>query len=169
MIAKKETTYSKDTANKKMKVVREFDAPVDQVWRAWTEPAILDLWWAPKPWKAITQSMDFKTGGRWRYYMQGPDGSRHYCLNEYESIAPKKMYSGLDAFCDENGNINTEMPRMHWKVEFASIEDGTRVTVEISFPSEADMEKIVEMGFKEGFAMAHKNLDEYFETGSVVH
>lgn len=169
MIANKETIYSKDQANKKMKVVRDFDAPVEDVWRAFTDPTILDQWWAPKPWKTNTKSMDFRPGGRWLYYMQGPDGSRHYCLNDYETVVPKKSYSGLDAFCDEQGNIIPEMPRMQWKVEFASIEDGTRVTVDVTFPSEADLEKIVEMGFKEGFAMAHRNLDEYFETGTVNH
>ena len=160
MIATKETIYTKDATNKTISVVREFDAPVEQVWKAWTESELLDQWWAPKPWKANTQSMDFREGGTWLYYMEGPDGTRQYCRADYETIAPNKSYTGLDAFCDENGKINTEFARMHWKVVFNKSANGTKVEVEIKFDSEADMEKIIEMGFKEGFAAAHTNLDE---------
>ena len=165
MIANKETVYTKEVAKKQMKVTREFDAPVTNVWKAWTEPAQLDQWWAPKPWHAHTQSMDFREGGRWMYYMEGPEGERHYCRADYETIVPNKKYTGLDAFCDEKGNINNEMPRMKWDVAFADLKDRTRIDVLITFPSEEDMDKIIEMGFKEGFAAAHENLDELLAKG----
>lgn len=160
MILNKETIYKKDLDNKKIYVTREFDAPAQKVWRAWTEPALLDQWWAPRPWKAITISMDFKNGGRWLYYMEGPDGSKHYCSADYSAIVPNKSYEALDAFCDEKGNIKTEFPRMQWKVEFKKADNATRVEVEINFDSVESLNKIVEMGFQEGFAMAHNNLDE---------
>ena len=160
MIATRETVLTKDLANKKIKVTREFDAPVEKVWRAWTEKELLDQWWAPRPWKAVTQSMNFSNGGTWLYYMEGPDGSRHYCRADYNHIVANKSYEGLDAFCDEKGNINTEFPRMNWKVAFNKEDDGTKVDVEITFSSVEDLEKIIEMGFKEGFAAAHNNLDE---------
>jgi uncharacterized protein YndB with AHSA1/START domain len=143
-----------------MLAAREFDAPLEQVWKAWTERELLDQWWAPRPWKAVTQSMDFREDGTWLYYMEGPDGSRHYCRADYKTIVPKKSYTGLDAFCDENGTINEDFPRMKWKVEFSSTKTGTKVDVEITFASAVDLGKIVEMGFKEGFSMAHTNLDE---------
>lgn len=160
MILNKETIYKKDLDNRKIYVKREFDAPVEKVWRAWTEPGLLDQWWAPRPWKAITMSMDFKNGGRWFYYMEGPDGSKHYCSADYTAIVPNKSYEALDAFCDEKGNINTTFPRMQWKVEFKKVNGATQVEVEISFDSVESLNKIVEMGFEEGFAMAHNNLDE---------
>ena len=160
MITTKETIFTKDLANKKIKVVREFDAPLEQVWKAWTESEILDKWWAPKPWKANTKSMDFREGGRWLYFMEGPDGTRQYCKMEYKSITPNKLFIGEDAFCDEIGNTTDELPSMHWRNSFYKSGDGTKVEVEITFATEADLEKIVEMGFKEGFAAAHNNLDE---------
>jgi uncharacterized protein YndB with AHSA1/START domain len=160
MILNKETVYTKDLSNKKIKVVREFDAPVEQVWKAWTESKLLDQWWAPKPWKANTKSMDFREGGRWFYFMEGPDGSRQYCRADYELVTPNKVFMCKDGFCDENGNINSDLPRMHWKVQFSKAGDGTKVNIELTFSSEAELEKIIEMGFKEGFAAAHTNLDE---------
>ena len=156
----KETIYSKDPSNKKLNVVREFDAPVELVWKAWTEQELLDKWWAPKPWKAVTTSMNFREGGTWFYYMQGPDDARHYCRVDYKSITPNKVFTGDDAFCDEKGNINKEFPIMQWECKFNSTSNGTKVSVDVTFDSEADLEKIVEMGFKEGFAAAHNNLDE---------
>ena len=104
--------------------------------------------------------MDFREGGTWLYYMQGPEGERHYCRADYKSIEPQKKYTLLDAFCDEQGQVNPDFPRLDWNLMFSDISGGTLVKIEITFASEADLEKIVEMGFKEGFTMAHGNLDE---------
>lgn len=158
MNQKHETTITKDASNKKLFVVRDFDAPLDEVWKAWTESELLDQWWAPKPWKTVTVSMDFRSGGRWLYCMEGPDGSRHYSLTDFKSVTPNKCYEGAVAFCDDKGNINSEFS--HWRTEFSPTAGGTRVNVEITFESVEALKKIVEMGFKEGFTMAHGNLDE---------
>lgn len=160
----KETVYEKIIEKKQLRVTREFDAPVELVWRAWTDPEIIDLWWAPKPWKANTIKMDFHVGGTWLYYMQGPDDSRHYCSAEFLAITPYKNYQGYDAFCDEKGNINKEFPRTKWNITFSPTETGTLVLVENTFEKIEDLEKIIEMGFKEGFAMAHGNLDAYLKS-----
>ncbi|MEI9910499.1 MAG: hypothetical protein WDO71_13020 [Bacteroidota bacterium] len=53
---------------------------------------------------------------------------------------------------------------MHWENIFTATGAGTKVNVIITFASKEDMEKIVSMGFKEGFAMAHNNLDELLKT-----
>src|SRR5262245_31302572 len=102
MIMQKKTQVAKDLANKKEVVVREFDAPVQQVWEAWTNPRLLDLWWAPKPWRAETKKMDFREGGVWLYCMVGPEGERQWCHVGYETITTNTSFTGIDAFCDEN-------------------------------------------------------------------
>lgn len=150
--------------NSTVNVTREFAASVDLVWEAWTTPEILDQWWAPKPWKTETVSMDFREGGRWLYYMQGPEGERHYCINDYKTIDVQKSFSGLDAFSDEKGNISTEMPRTLWKNEFNQTGETTTVTIVAKYDTLEDLEKIIAMGFKEGFSMALENLDDYLAT-----
>jgi uncharacterized protein YndB with AHSA1/START domain len=160
MNSKNQTNITKDAGNKKIFVVRNFDAPLEEVWRAWTERDLLDQWWAPKPWKAVTISMDCCSGGMWHYYMQGPDGSRHYSRADYVTVSTNEAYEALTAFCDGKGNINHEFGQSNWKVRFGEASSGTKVNVEITFASADVLEKFIEMGFKEGFTMAHSNLDE---------
>jgi uncharacterized protein YndB with AHSA1/START domain len=163
MIAIKETVYTKDLENRKLTVSREFDAPVELVWKAWTEKDLLDQWWAPKPWKANTRSMDFSEGGSWLYSMDGPDGSSALCRVNYKTISPNRSFTAEDTFCDEQGNPTDALPKMHWKNDFIDLGQQTRVNVEVTFDSIKDLEKIIEMGFKEGFAAAHGNLDELLQ------
>ena len=154
------TQVTQDVPNKRLTFVRGFNAPLENVWKAWTQSEFLDQWWAPKPWKARTKSMDFSEGGKWIYAMVGPDGAEMWAMVEYQKIVNHKMYEATDAFSDENGNVSTEFPNMKWKNSFSTTDKGTEVHIEVNFKSEADMETIVKMGVIEGFTAAHGNLDE---------
>ncbi len=160
MIKQFETEFTKDLDNKRIHVTREFNAPLTLVWRAWTEKELLDQWWAPKPYKAVTKTLDFKEGGHWLYYMLSPEGDKHWCRFDYEAIEIKSSFSGRDAFCDETGKPTNTMPGMHWENIFSDREGATHVSIEITFEKEEDMEKIIEMGFQDGFSMGLENLDE---------
>lgn len=160
MTANKQTKIEKDPAAKTVKVVREFEAPVPDVWKAWTDSTLLDQWWAPKPWKAETKTMNFTAGGRWLYCMAGPDGSRQWCRVDFKTVEAPTHFSATAFFCDEDGNVKEDFPPMHWNVSFAPADDRTVVTVVITFDTEAGMNKILEMGFEDGFTAAHGNLDE---------
>jgi uncharacterized protein YndB with AHSA1/START domain len=96
--------------------------------------------------------------------MISPKEEVHWCKLDYKKIVPQKSYSGLDAFCDENGTINTAFPRMLWNNVFSEKGDLTVVDVTITYESLADLEKILELGFKEGFTMCMQNLDELLPT-----
>jgi uncharacterized protein YndB with AHSA1/START domain len=166
-MTKRETVFSKDMQNKKMTVVRTFDTPLEQVWKAWTESEILDQWWAPKPYKAETKTRDFREGGFWLYCMAGPTGDKHWCIENFETIKHRQKITNSSSFCDEEGNKNVGMPTMHWQKEFNQANDGTEVIIEITFDKEADMEAIIKMGFQEGFTAGLGNLDAYLSTGKV--
>lgn len=159
----KQTTYS-NPSEKTLLVEREFDGSLELVWKAWTDADILAAWWAPLPYKAITKSMDFRNGGRWHYYMLGPDGSKFWCMVNYSGIELLKQFNAGDYFCDEEGTLNTELPGSDWLVAFTNAGKSTKVTVTLTFSSQEDMEKIISMGFKEGFSMGHDNLDKWLAT-----
>lgn len=160
-------TVNKDTNT--VHVKREFAAGLDLVWDAWTKPELLDLWWAPKPYQTRTRSMDFREGGSWLYAMVSPENVAHWCRADYKKIETKKYFQGLDAFCDEQGNINPDFPRSLWNNAFSAGRTGTAgaetttVDVTIKYETLAALEKIIQMGFKEGFTMALGNLDQYLE------
>ncbi|TNE81909.1 MAG: hypothetical protein EP332_02150 [Bacteroidetes bacterium] len=153
--------FQVDPSRTKIKIQREFAADHDMVWAAWTEHELLDLWWAPRPYQTKTISMDFRTGGSWFYYMYNPEGHKHYCRADYDEVIPKQSFNGLDAFCDEEGNILMSMPRANWLTSFSDKETHTLVQIDISYNSVEDLEKVVEMGFKDGLSMAMENLDQY--------
>jgi uncharacterized protein YndB with AHSA1/START domain len=159
-----ETVITEYLDQKQMIVEREFAGPLDLVWRAWTEPELLDKWWAPKPWKAVTKHMDFRVGGYWLYCMQGPEGEKHWGRANYLKIKVEDFFDAEDAFCDEDGNVNNELPGTDWHVTFTATESGTTVEVTTTFASKDAMRQLIEMGVKEGTAMAHKNLDELLES-----
>jgi uncharacterized protein YndB with AHSA1/START domain len=164
---KLQTIFNKDIANKRMHITREFAAPIADVWQAWTDSKLLDQWWAPKPWKAQTKSMNFREGGHWLYSMVGPDGSRHWAKMDFLKIVKHDHFTSIDGFADENGNATHEFPSMDWTSRFYSSPNGTRVEVEVKFKTEADLLKIAELGFQEGFTAAHGNLDELFALQKV--
>jgi len=149
-----------DKENNKIKVERFFNAPIELVWDAWTDPEILDRWWAPKPYLNQTKSMDFKEGGCWHYSMISPENQIHWSRFDYKKIKLRKSFTGLDAFCDEVGNINTDFSRMHWEILFNETDEQTIVNITISVETWETLAKIIEMGFKEGFTMGLNQLSE---------
>lgn len=151
---------TKDEAKKTITVQRTFNAPRGRVWKAWTTSEQLDKWWGPKPWNAVTKSFDFTEGGRWMYSMQGPDGSDTWCLFDYQTIDPENSYSGQDAFCDDAGKMNAEMPSTHWHVRFEEKDGKTTVTSTLTFKTVEAMNKLIEMGFEEGFGTGLNQLDD---------
>jgi uncharacterized protein YndB with AHSA1/START domain len=155
-----ETVFRKDPEAKKLHVTRQFNAPLEKVWRAWTESELLDKWWAPKPWKAETKSMDMRSGGHWLYAMVGPEGEKHWSSVKFISVVPQQSFASTCVFSDENGTPLDNTPPMHWLVEFSGSGDITTVEVELQFNTEEGMQKIIQMGFEGGFKMGLSNLDE---------
>lgn len=148
---------------KRMTVLRKFSAPIDKVWAAWTERELLEQWWGPEPYRAVTKSFEFREGGSWHYCMEGPEGDRHWCLVNYLEIETQRYFTSRDCFCDEEANLNPTMPGNHWHNEFSSVGDETRVFITLSFVSVEDMQKLIEMGFKEGFTLGLDQLESLLE------
>jgi uncharacterized protein YndB with AHSA1/START domain len=149
--------------NKETKTItikREFDAERSLVWDAYTKVEILEQWWAPKPWKVKTKSMNFKEGGSWHYAMVGPNGEEHWSLMMYKSIQPQKKFSGLDGFADAEANLNKDMPQSEWNVTFTDNGAGTLIEIQSVYGDLAQLEQTLEMGFKEGMTIALEGLDE---------
>lgn len=163
MAHSKPTQIVKDLAHKKISITRSFDAEPELVWQAWTQAELLDQWWAPKPWKAETKSMDFKNGGHWLYAMVGPDATKRWVRMDFQNIQAPKSYEAKDVFCDEHGTPDPEPLTKEWKNVFVAEGQGTKVMVELKFAGETDIQKLMDMGFEGGFTDAMANLEQYLE------
>jgi uncharacterized protein YndB with AHSA1/START domain len=150
--------FTVDKTTKTVFITREFDASLSLVWDAFTKQEILDQWWAPKPFASKTKIMDFKVGGRRFYAMVTPEGHERWSIQKYTSISPKTNFKMSSAFADKDEN--PELPGSDWDLNFSEQNGTTRVSVTIYNESLTRMEKMIEMGFKEGFAMTLDSLED---------
>jgi uncharacterized protein YndB with AHSA1/START domain len=144
-------SFQKHTEFKQIIITHSYDIDVEIIWHAFTQTEILEKWWAPVPFKAVILRNEFKAGGSLLYYMLGPDETKHYCLAEFIAVDHLNSYELLDAFCDEKGSINSELPRMHWLNEFTTENGETIVTNTITFKTVEELEILLEMGFEAGY------------------
>jgi len=150
--------FTVDKAAKKVFITREFDAPLSLVWDAFTKAEILDQWGAPAPYAAKTKYMNFEVGGKRFYAMVSPEGQEGWIIQKYTSISPKTNFKYLNAFADKDEN--PQLPGSDWDYNFSEENGTTTVRITIYNESLARMEKMIEMGFKEGFTMTLINLEE---------
>jgi len=153
--------FEPDLAAKKIYIEREFNAPVEKLWKAWTDPDIIEKWIAPKPWTAQTKIWDFTVGGVWLYAMVGAEGQKHWVYAQFTAIENGSAFSTMGMFCDGEGNPNPNGPKSYRDTKFSAIgENRSKVESVIIFEDEATIKMFVQMGFKEGTTASFNNLDE---------
>ena len=149
--------FNVDKAAKTVLITREFNAGLPLVWDAFTKPELLDQWGAPAPMRAKTKYMDFKVGGQRFYAMISPDGQERWVIQKYTSITPKTNIAMYNSFADKDEN--PELTGSEWDYIFSEQNGRTKVRITIFNESLARMEKMIEMGFTEGYKMSMNNLD----------
>ena len=154
--------FTVDKAAQTVWLTRTFAAALPLVWDAFTKPEILDQWWAPKPWTSKTKAMNFEVGGRRFYAMVSPEGAEHWAIQQYTAISPKTNFKLLNAFADEKEN--PDLPGSDWDLTFSEQGAHTEVRIRIYNSSLERMEQQLAMGFKEGFTMTLKSLEELLAT-----
>lgn len=138
-------------------VDKEFDTELSLVWDAFTKKEILDQWWAPKPLISKTKYMDFRVGGRRFYAMVSPEGVElSWQLFDYTSITPKSNFKYRSLLTDKYETPH--LPGANWDLTFSQQNGITKVSISIYFESPEELEKMIEMGFKEGFTMTLNEL-----------
>lgn len=145
------TKYTVQTDTNQLIAERSFVAPRSKVWKFYTTAELLEKWWAPAPYQAITKSFDFSEGGHWHYIMQGPEGQAHYCINNYKTISPEESFTAFDGFADEHWNVNTAMPGSDWEVTFTENGEVTDMKMVLTCDTKEGLATLIEMGMKEGF------------------
>ena len=153
-----------DPARSSITVIREFAANRQLVWDCHTKRELLDQWFAPKPLSTKTNHRESRAGGYCHSAMITPDGQGFWSRLDYQTIHPIDGYVALDGFCDETGTVNAELPRARWDVGFVDAKERTLVTTIVVYDSPEDLQKVIDMGMKEGLASTLERLDELLLT-----
>lgn len=155
--------FTVDKSSKTVFIEREFNAEQSLVWDAFTNQEILDQWWAPKPFLSKTIKMDFKKGGRRFYAMVSADGQElNYSIQTYTAISPKTNFKFESVFADKDENPLP--PGSDWDLTFSEENGITKVRISIYNESLERMEKMIAMGFKEGFTATLNELENLLPT-----
>jgi uncharacterized protein YndB with AHSA1/START domain len=140
--------------------IREFDAPRELVFAAWTDPKHLSQWWGPNGFATTTSSFDFKPGGLWRFVMHGPDGRDYQSRVTFVEIVPPEriVYS--------HSGSGEDIKPVHFQqtVIFEDIGGRTRLTWRGVFPSAAERDRLIKEHHADtGLAQTMARLGEYVQ------
>lgn len=140
-----------------IKLIREFDAPLNMVWDAWTDPDQVGQWWGPRGFSITTASRDFKVGGTWVYTMHGPDGKDYPNITKYLEIEKhKKMVY-------DHGATETTEPMFRVTVFFSETNGKTKMDMTMTLSSPEAAENTRAFIKKAGGEATWDRLAEYLE------
>jgi uncharacterized protein YndB with AHSA1/START domain len=87
-------------------ITRVFDAPPEDVFEAWTDPAQMQRWWGPKNFTNPVCELDVRPGGAWRIIMRAPDGMEYECSGVYsEVVKPERLVFSNNALDREGKRL----------------------------------------------------------------
>ena len=131
-------------------IIREFDAPKDLVYKAWTTPELVKRWWHANRGEVTVVEIDLRVGGKWRYVMVTDDGIEVGFHGEYREIVPgerivsTEIYEGLpEGVSEEEGaTVNT--------ATFSEADGRTTLTILVQASSKVSRDAIIDSGMEAG-------------------
>lgn len=132
---------------------RVLNAPVTDVWAAWTVPAQLMPWYCPAPWRVTACDIDLRPGGRFFTCMEGPDGERQDLSSCYLVVEPERRLIWTNAL--QPGYAPAAKPWCTCSVEMQPVDGGqTRLTARVMHADSLTCEEHAAMGFPQGWHVA---------------
>lgn len=139
------------------------EATPDQLFKAWTTPALYPEWFCPKPWRAEVTRMDLRPGGGSEIMMYGPDGETHPNSGVYLEIEPGKKLVFTDAYAE--GWIPNPDSMMTAVITFEPQADGkTLYVARVGHPTVEKKTQHETMGFHDGWGVVAQQLEAVART-----
>lgn len=141
-------------------IEREFDAPRELVYKAYTTPELVKRWWHAKRGQVTLVEIDLRVGGRWRYVMVTPDGTEVGFHGEYREVVPNErlvtteMFEGLPEGVSEDdaATLNT--------ATFTDTDGRTTLTILVEAKTKMSRDAIIESGMEDGLQDALELLEQ---------
>jgi uncharacterized protein YndB with AHSA1/START domain len=141
---------------------RVIDAPPARVFKAWTTPALMQQWFAPRPWAISRVETDVRTGGSSLVVMRSPEGNEFPCPGVYLEVVENERIVFTDAYTKDWEPSGK--PFMTVTLTFQDLGNGqTKYTAKASHWSVEDREAHEKMGFHGGWALCAEQLAELVE------
>ena len=140
---------------------REFDAPREQVWKAFTDPEIVPRWWGQHGTTTTVVEMDVRPGGKWRYVNSAPDRDDVAFYGEYLDVEPIDRYEWTFMF-DVEGVGPMGGPE---SFSFEDVGGRTKVTSVGHFDSVESIEGALSTGMVGGAIETWDRLAAYLANG----
>ena len=135
-------------ADDRILITREFDAPKHLVYRAWTEPGLIERWWGGERGEVTSVEVDLRVGGGWRCVMVLEDGTEAAFRGEYREVVADERIVSTEVYEGASGAqaLNT--------VTFEEREGRTTLRVLVEHASkesrDAHLASGMETGMQEG-------------------
>jgi uncharacterized protein YndB with AHSA1/START domain len=88
-----------------IEISKVFNAPIERVWQAWSEPELMKQWWGPEDFTSPSAKLDFQIDGKYLVAMESPAGQVIWSTGTYLEIFPHELIVCTDQFSDEKGNV----------------------------------------------------------------
>lgn len=137
---------ARDTiADRELVITRDYDVPARFLFEAYSKPEHLMKWFGPKGYPLTLCEVDFRTGGRYRFAMTGPDGKQNTPFGgEYLEIVPNEKIVFDNSFEEPNPR------KMIMTVTFEETGGRTKLVLHTLFETKAMRDEYVGLGFMEG-------------------
>jgi uncharacterized protein YndB with AHSA1/START domain len=117
-------------------IKRTFNAPLERVWKAWTDPKQLLQWWGPKGFTTVSAKIgELKPGGMFHYCLRSPQGQEMWGRFVYREIVAHERLVYINSFSDREGGIGRHPLAPDWPLQllstvtFAEKDGKTTVTI----------------------------------------
>jgi uncharacterized protein YndB with AHSA1/START domain len=136
---------------------REYDAPRELLFSAWTAVEHLAQWWGPNGFTTTTSRFEFWPGGVWRFVMHGPDGRDYQNNVTFDEIVPPERI-----VYRHGGGEDVEPVRFRQTVIFEDLGGRTRIVWRGEFPTAAERDRVIkDHGADKGLAQTMARLGDY--------
>ena len=142
-------------SEREIHVERVFDAPREQVFKAYTDPELIPQWWGPHETTTIVDVMDVRDGGSWRFVGREADGTENAFRGTYREVKPPERLVQTFEWEGMPGHVAVET------AEFEDLGDGrTKVVTTSLFHTPEERDGMLESGMESGMNESYARLDE---------